>query len=495
MQENKALMTDYYQLTMDAAYAYNKVEDYYATFDLFVRKLPKGRRYLLVAGTGEALKYLEGLRFTNEQIGYLRTLPEFATQPESLFTELKKFRFTGDVWAMPEGTVAFGNEPIMIVKAPMIQAQVVETYLENVVGSQTMFASKASRIMNVILEGANMVKPPTAVEFGTRRSQHPEAAIMAARSAYIAGFAGTSNVEAGFRYGIPVVGTMAHSFVMDFPTELEAFRAYAKAHPENTTLLVDTYNVKMGVENAIIVGKEMAASGKRMKGIRIDSGDLAPASMDARKRLDEEGLGYASIVLSSDLEESKIAQMKIAGVDCQTWAVGTSLATSADYPNLPIVYKLAQRQTKEGKLLPCIKVAEGKNTLPGFKQVYRQIDLESNTAVRDVICLANEKLEKIQVETFDSDGWRMKPGAVPLLEKAMEKGKIIAALPSLNEIRDRAKKQVDALPENLRRLPKDDYEPGYEVALSLKLNMLQGRMVDEVNKRTNNLMKAQKARA
>jgi nicotinate phosphoribosyltransferase len=468
MQENNALKTDFYQLTMAAGYEANGNADKMATFDLFVRKLPQGRNYLMVAGIEDGLNYLSDFHFTSKQIDYLKQRQQFSTQPESFFERLATLHFDGDVWAMKEGTIAFGNEPIMIIQSKMIEAQIVETYLENVVGSQTMFASKASRIMDVVY-------PDVAVEFGTRRSQDPEAAVKCARAAYIAGFAGTSNAEAGFRYDIPVVGTMAHSFVMDFDNELEAFFAYAKAFPKNATLLVDTYDIEAGVRNAITVAKKMEEEGLHLKGIRIDSSDLAAASKMARKLLNEAGLEEVEIVLSSDLDENKIAQLKRDGANCQVWAVGTALATSSDHPNLPIVYKLAQRQTKESRIVPCIKVAEGKITLPGLKQVYRYVDKESNTFKWDKIGLANESFE----------------GLEPLLEKVMEGGRIIVDRPSINEIRAHAEEQKKMLPAALRGLEK----AAYAVVLSTKLESLQSKMVADVNERVSASIKAQKIMA
>ncbi|MGA3020744.1 MAG: nicotinate phosphoribosyltransferase [Candidatus Micrarchaeales archaeon] len=460
MKENNSLKTDLYQLTMAAGYVREGMADTMSTFDLFIRRLPETRNYLLISGIEESLNYLESFRFDADQISYLKSLPSFSSQEEIFFNKLESLRFRGDVWAVREGTPLFAKEPIIVVRAPIIEAQLVETYLENVIGSQTMFASKASRIFDV-------AAPKTLIEFGTRRSHDPEAAIACARASYIAGFEGSSNVEAGKRYGIPAIGTMAHSFVMSFDSELEAFRSYAKTFPKNTVLLVDTYDTEAGIRNAITVAKEMESRGEHLRGVRIDSGDLSGMSKLARKLFDEAKLKDISIFLSSDLDEIKIAQLKRDGADCQMYAVGTMLSTSSDAPNLPIVYKLAEHETAPGVMTPCIKVSEGKTTLPGLKQVYRH---SSNSRfTRDEICLATER----------------RPDARPLLEKVMEHGKIIARMPTINETREYATDQRNRLPSELRGLE----QSAYTVEVSHELSQLQAVLVKEITERTTSLNK------
>jgi nicotinate phosphoribosyltransferase len=467
MQEWSALETDMYQFKMAAVYYSLGVESTPATFDLFIRKMPQTRNYFVVAGIEEALKFLSEYRLTKEDVEYLRQDPGLSSQPEAFFDYLQALRFEGDVWTMREGTPAFGEEPIMIVRAPVAQGQLVETYLENVVGSRTMFASKASRLMDVI-------SPQVGIEFGTRRSQDPKAATACARSAYIAGFSATSNVEAGRRYGVPVVGTMAHSIIMFFDVEGEpdVFRAYAKVFPKSSIFLVDTYDSERGLKNAIMVGKEMKAVGERLIGIRQDHdpGDLAGWSRDARKACEDEGLKEAEISLSGNLNEYRIAQLKADRVDCQTWDVGTALSTSSDAPSVDIVYKLSE---VVGKMR--MKVTPDKDTLPGFKQVRRYVNPYTNKFYRDEIGLMSEQ--------FRSD-------AMPLLKKVMENGKIIANLPSLKETRDYAAEQKRKLPYELKRLEKAQYS----VSRSAKLKALQGSLRTDINKRVEAALEKARSR-
>ncbi len=452
-------MTDLYQLTMMAADHYAGRGDKVSTFDLFVRRLPAQRNYLVACGLEEAVGYLGGLRFTGQQIGYLRSLPEFADKPEFL-ERLGSLGFTGDLWAAREGTPVFGNEPMLTVRAPLLEAQLVETHLLTLMGSRTMFAAKAARIVEA-------TAPMSAMEFGTRRSHDPEAAIACARSAYIAGFVGTSNVEAGMRYGIPITGTMAHSFIMGFGTgtkngidpELEAFRAYAKAFPRKTVLLVDTYDTIEGTKKAIIVAKEMEASGERLFGIRIDSADLAKDSAAARDLLDSAGLKYVNIVLSNDLDEEKIAVLKANDARFNSVGVGTMVATSCDAPNLGVVYKLAE-QEENGMMTPRIKSSEGKVTLPGLKQVYRYAD-KNGGIDHDEICLAAEPA----------------PWATPLLQKVMEKGKLVSELPTLEEIRGYAREQRARLPETVRD---NAQHQNLEVRISPRLDALKNELLAAV---------------
>ncbi len=436
-EENMSLFTDFYELTMCASYFdNNRFEP--ATFDLFIRRLPENRSYLLFAGLEQALRYLESIHFTEEHLAYLKTLGF----NEQFLNYLRGFKFTGDVWAIPEGTVAFPCEPLIRVTAPIIEAQLVETFLLNTVNVQTMIATKASHIVNAAAGRA-------VIEFGLRREHGIDAGMKVARSSYIAGCNGTSNVLAGFAFGIPVFGTMAHSFIMSYKKEIDAFRAFAKTFPEKSTLLIDTYDDLAGAKKAAIVAKELEKNGYKLGGVRLDSGDISEVSKKVRRVLDAMGLDYVKIFASGDLDEFKITELLENDAQIDAFGVGTKLGTSADKPYVDVIYKLCETMDN-GVFSPIMKLSEGKVTLPGRKQVYRFKDEKGNYA-RDMIALANEKVE-----------------GEPLLNKVMEKGKIIMELPSLSEIRT-------ATAENLSRLPYEYKKPltkRYPVDLSQELDNL-----------------------
>jgi nicotinate phosphoribosyltransferase len=437
--KNMSLFTDFYELTMCASYFDNN-QDEQATFDLFVRRLPENRGYLLFAGLEQVLLYLENLKFYDKQLLYLKK-QGFSNE----FVEyLDSFKFTGDVWAMPEGTVAFPNEPLIRVTAPIIEAQIVETFLLNTVNLQTMIATKASRVVH-----AAQGKP--VVEFGLRREHGIDAGMKVARASHIAGCTGTSNVLAGMTYDIPLFGTIAHSYVMSFEKEIDAFRAFAKTFPNKSTFLIDTYNDMMGAENAATVAKELEAKGYKLNGVRLDSGNIAEISTKVRLLLDQKGLGYVKIFASGDLDEYKIEElfMKKAGIDA--FGVGTQMGTSADRPYIDVVYKLCETQTENECFSPIMKLSEGKNTLPGRKQVHRYTD-DKGVYVKDVIALDNEQHE-----------------AEPLLVEVMEQGKITYEFPHLNEIRSAAKENLSKLPEKFKKLTNP---PPYPVEKSQPLQNL-----------------------
>ncbi len=442
-----SMFTDLYELTMCASYLDNgRDED--ATFDLFVRRLPENRGYLLVAGLEQVLLYLESVKFTDAHLAYLKKL-EFSHE----FIEyLEDFEFSGDVWAMPEGSVAFPNEPLIRVTAPIIEAQLVETFLLNTVNLQTMIATKASRVVH-----AAQGKP--VVEFGLRREHGIDAGMKVARASYIAGCQGTSNVLAGFTYDIPVFGTMAHSFVMSYEDELEAFRAFAKTFPSKSTLLIDTYDDLVGAENAATVAKELETKGFKLGGVRLDSGDLTEISKKVRRLLDEKGLGHVSIFASGDLVEYRIEELLNKGAKIDAFGVGTRMGTSADRPYVDVIYKLCETQSEGGDFSPIMKLSEGKITLPGRKQVYRYQDAEGNYS-RDVIALASEKLE-----------------AEPLLIPVMEEGKITYELPSLNEVRSATKASLYKLPDRYKKLTNP---PTYPVELSEALEDLSRTLTQKL---------------
>jgi nicotinate phosphoribosyltransferase len=438
-QENMSLFTDFYELTMCASYFDNKNFEP-ATFDLFIRRLPENRSYFLFAGLEQALQYLQSIKFTEEHLAYLKN-QGFS---QDFLDYLRGFRFTGDVCAVPEGTVTFPNEPLIRVTAPIIEAQLVETFLLNTVNLQTMIATKASRVVHA-------AKGKTVIEFGLRREQGIDAGMKVARSSYIAGCQGTSNVLAGQVYGIPVFGTMAHSFIMSYPKEIDAFRAFAKTFPNKSTLLIDTYDDISGAEKAAVVAKELEAKGFRLGGVRLDSGDLAQTSKKVRKILDDQGLAYAKIFASGDLDEYKIAELLSNGAQIDSFGVGTKMGTSADRPYLDVIYKLCETMTADGTFSPIMKLSKDKITLPGRKQVYRFKNAEGNFE-KDVIALANEKVQ-----------------GEPLLVKVMEKGKLIYNLPSLDEIRATAAENLSKLPEHYKALTG---APVYQVELSRNLQNL-----------------------
>lgn len=431
---SKTLITDLYQLTMNAAYWQNKKNEM-STFDLFIRKLPENWGYFIAAGLEDVIEYIEHLHFTEEDIVYLKSLKLFS---EEYLKTLPDFHFTGDLWAMPEGTIALPHEPLLRVTAPLMEAQLLETYLLNKVNYQTMIATKASRVV-LTAQG----KP--VIDFGLRRAHDESAGIKGARAAYIGGCVGTSNVEAGRIYGIPVKGTHAHSFVLSFENEVNAFRAYVQTFPENATFLIDTYDVIRGARNAITVAKEMEKRGEKLSGVRLDSGNLIEQSKAVRKMLDEAHLQCVKIIASNDLHEHKIAELLAAGSPIDAFGVGTEMITSKDCPALSGVYKLAEIDG-QGKM----KFSEGKTTLPGKKQVHR-----SRHFLHDCITL---------------DGEHACLG-YPLLIPIFLQGKLVYQKPALQNIQAYAHQQLGWLPEGCKRIVNPD---NYSVRISKGLeNMIQ----------------------
>src|SRR4030043_823915 len=448
-EENMSLFTDLYELTMCASYFDNKKLEP-ATFDVFIRRLPENRSYFLFAGLEQVLLFLENVKFTEKHIAYLQK-QGFNKQ---FLNYLRNFKFTGEVWAVPEGTVAFPCEPLIRVTAPIIEAQLIETFLLNTVNLQITIATKASRVVNAA-KGKNII------EFGLRREHGIDAGMKVARCSYIAGCQGTSNVLAGLSYGIPVFGTMAHSFVMSYEKEIDAFRAFAKTFPNNSTLLIDTYDDIAGAEKAAKVAKELEKKGCRLGGVRLDSGDLAEISKQVRKLLDNQGLQYVKIFASGDLDEFKIAELQKNGAKIDAFGVGTKMGTSADKPYVDVIYKLCETLNEKGSFSPIMKLSEGKVTLPGRKQVYRFKDKQGNFE-KDVIALTDEKVK-----------------GEPLLVKVMEKGEIIYDLPSLDEIRVTAAKSLSKLPEKYRKLTG---APTYPVELSQDLEVLIRKLKRKLTK-------------
>ncbi len=438
--ENLALLTDFYQLTMNAAYLDNGRDNEIATFDLFIRKLPKDRGYFLAAGLEDVIKYIKDLRFNESDIDYLRRQGTFK---EEFLDSLKGFRFTGDIYAVPEGTPVFANEPIIRVTAPRMEAQYIETFFLNVVNFQTMIATKASRVVEA-------AKGRAVIDFGLRRAHDNDAGMKGARAAYMAGAIGTSNVLAGKEYSIPIKGTHAHSFVMSFDSEIEAFRAYTKTFPDNATLLIDTYDVMQGAKNAAIVAKELEAKGHKLFAVRLDSGDLTSDSIAVRKYFDSICLSYVKIVASNDLNEYKIEEMLKAGARIDAFGVGTEMITSKDCPAVSGVYKLSESEEK-GRLEAKIKLSEGKKTLPGRKQVYRISDARGNY-IKDVIALEGEKIE-----------------GEPLLVQIVKDGEVVYGIPKLKDIQTSAKEKLAKLPAQYKKVRGPDE---YKVELSDGLQAL-----------------------
>jgi len=448
-KENMSLFTDFYELTMCASYFDNKKFEP-ATFDLFIRRLPENRSYFLFAGLEQALLYLKTVKFTEEHLSYLKK-QGFNQQ---FLDYLRDFKFTGDVWAVPEGTVAFPCEPLIRVTAPIIEAQLMETFLLNTVNLQTTIATKASRVVHA-------AKGRAVIEFGLRREHGIDAGMKVARCSYIAGCQGTSNVLAGLSYGIPVFGTMAHSFVMSYEKEIDAFRAFAKTFPANSTLLIDTYDDIAGAEKAAKVAKELEKKGCRLGGVRLDSGDLAEISKKVRLLLDKQGLRYVRIFASGDLDEFRIAELLKNGAKIDAFGVGTKMGTSADKPYVDVIYKLCETMSASGNFSPIMKLSEGKVTLPGRKQVFRFKDKNGSFA-KDVIALADEKVK-----------------GDPLLVKVMEKGEIIYDLPSLDEIRATAAESLSKLPGKYKKLTG---APAYPVELSQNLETLIRKLKKKLTK-------------
>lgn len=421
-EQDFVLLTDLYELTMCASYLDNKINDI-ATFDLFIRDFPQNRSYFIAAGLEDILLYLKNLKFNDEHIKFLKSKNIFRND---FLNYLKNFKFTGDVFALPEGTVFFLNEPIISVTAPIIEAQLIETFLLNTINLQTTIATKASRVVLA-------AKQKPVIDFSLRRTQGTDAGMKVARASYIAGCEGTSNVLAGMKYKIPIYGTMAHSFVMAFEKEEKSFETYSKTFPSNSTFLVDTYNTLKGVEKAVIIAKELEKNGYKLKAIRLDSGDLVSLSKEARKIIDKNGLNYVNIFASGNLDEYKIEKLLKKGALIDAFGVGTAMGVSKDAPYCDVVYKLVEIRN-HGKQLPTMKLSKGKITYPGKKQIHRIVDKNGNY-VKDVLSLRDEKIN-----------------VQKMLIKVMERGKIIYKIPRLEELRKTTINNLSKLPERYKTL-------------------------------------------
>ena len=436
-----ALLTDFYQLTMLKSYFERGLTEV-AAFEFFVRKLPASRNFLVAAGLEQVLEFLENLRFTDDELEWLARQKDFGAR---FADSLAQFGFTGDVDAMPEGSAFFADEPILRVVAPLPQAQLVETRLVALLHFESLIAAKAARC--VLAAPGKLL-----VDFGLRRAHGAEAGLLAARASYLAGFSGTATVAAGRRFGIPLYGTMAHSFVQAHESETAAFLDFARAHPENTVLLVDTYDTEAGAAKVVALAPQLRAEGIRVKAVRLDSGDLGEHARKVRRILDEGGCSEIRIFASGGLDEHELA--RLAGAPIDGFGVGTSLVTSSDVPGLDCAYKLQEYAGRARR-----KRSEGKATWPGRKQVWRTVAADGRFA-HDVVGLETES----------------QPG-LPLLQPAMRNGVRVSPPARLEEIRARALSQLARLPERLRGLARA--EDGYRVAPSAALRLL----ADEVDRR------------
>ena len=476
---NLTMMTDLYELTMMQGYFFEGNEDK-VVFDVFYRKNPSGSAYAITCGLDQVIDYIKNLSFSYEDIDYLRGLGIFK---EDFLSYLAGFHFSGDIYAIPEGSVVFPKEPLVKVIAPIMEAQLVETAILNIINHQSLIATKASRVDYAAGGGV--------MEFGLRRAQGPDAGTLGARAAVIGGCTGTSNVLAGELYGIPVQGTHAHSWIMSFPDEYTAFKKYSELYPDACILLVDTYDtLKSGVPNAIRVFTEMREAGIPLTfyGIRLDSGDLAYMSKKARKMLDEAGFPDAVISASSDLDEYLINSLKDQGAAITSWGVGTNMITSSDCPAFGGVYKLAAVQDENGEFIPKIKLSENseKITNPGNKTVFRLYDNETGKIRADLIALADESYDADKdLLIFDSiETWKkttLKGGTYhvrELLVPVFLKGECVYTSPSVMEIRDYCKKEQETLWDETRRLtnPHQVY-----VDLSDKLFRIKTGLLDQMS--------------
>lgn len=474
------LLTDLYELTMmQGYYVHGQTET--VIFDVFFRSNPCNNGYSVCAGLDQIIDYIKNLHFTYEDVDYLRSLGLFS---DDFLHYLSGFHFSGDIYAIPEGTVVFPREPLLKVIAPIMEAQLVETAILNILNHQSLIATKTSRIV-FAANGDGIT------EFGLRRAQGPDAGLYGARAAMIGGCVGTSNVLAGQLFDVPVMGTHAHSWIMSFPDEYTAFKTYADMYPDNCTLLVDTYDtLKSGVPNAIRVFHKMKEEGKPLKryGIRLDSGDLAYLSKKARQMLDEAGFSDATICASNDLDEYLLHDLKMQGAAIDSWGVGTNLITSKDCPSFGGVYKLAAIQDAEGVFLPKIKISENseKITNPGNKTIFRIYDKASQKVKADLIAFADEVFDPSEdLLLFDPvETWKktLLPGGTytirELLVPVFRHGECVYTSPTVKEIADYCKQEKDTLWDETKRL---FYPHRVYVDLSPRLYEVRKTLLDQIH--------------
>ncbi|MFC1594032.1 nicotinate phosphoribosyltransferase [Candidatus Omnitrophota bacterium] len=452
IQQSLSLLVDFYELTMAVSYFEHRREAK-ASFDLFIRRLPENRSYFVVAGLEDALEFLKNLHFDAGACEFLKQQGKFS---DAFLEYLSALRFSGDVWALPEGELCFPNEPIIRVVAPIIEAQLVESFLLNTINLQTTIATKASRVVTASQKKA-------VYDFSLRRTHGSDAALKVARAAYLAGFQGTSNCLAGLQYKIPVVGTMAHSFVMSFENEADSFKAFARTFPNSAILLVDTYDTIQGVKNAIKVAQDLEEKGSQLKAIRLDSGNLIKLSRISRRMLDKARLPLVKIFASGNLDEFKIEELLRAKAPIDSFGVGTNMGVSKDAPYCDVIYKICEITNNEGQFLPTMKLSAEKVTYPGRKQVFRLLDSQGMFA-KDIIALEDEAIE-----------------GRPLLKKVIEEGKDIYSPKDLEDARRFAQDNMKRLPEKYKKLKNS---PQYPVEISPKLKKLTKTVVRYIKKRS-----------
>ena len=476
IKRNLTMLCDYYELTMSNGYFVNGMKDTVVYFDVFFRDNPDKGGYAICAGLEQIVEYIKDLRFDDDDIEYLRKRGCFS---EEFLSYLKKFRFSGDIWAIPEGTVVFPGEPLMTVRAPMIEAQFIETYVLMMINHQSLIATKAARITRA-------AKGRAVSEFGSRRAQGADAAILGARAAYIGGCSSTACTISDEVYGVPAVGTMAHSWIQLFDSEYEAFKTYCQTYPNSPTLLIDTYNVlESGLPNAIKVFKEL---GITKCAVRLDSGDITYLSKKMRERLDAEGLTECKIVISNSLDEYIIRELIRQGAQVDSFGVGERLITSKSDPVFGGVYKVCAVEDRDGNIIPKIKISEnvGKITTPHFKKIYRIRDKKTQKAEADLVCLYDEVIDESKpLEIFDPVAtWKRKTfndyTATELLVPIFKNGEQVYELPTLQDIRSHCKGEIEGMWEEVRRFTNPH---NYYVDLSQKLWDLKHNMLAEHGKR------------
>lgn len=473
--KNLAMLCDFYELTMSNGYLKNGFYKKNVYFDVFFRKVPDNGGFAIAAGLEQVIDYINNIHFDDDDIEYLKSKKIF---DEQFLDYLRNFKFSGDIYAVPEGTVIFPNEPILTVCAPAIEAQMIETYVLLALNHQTLIATKANRIVRA-------AQGRTVLEFGSRRAHGASGAIEGARAAYIGGCKGTACTITDELYGVPAGGTMAHSWVQMFDSEYDAFKTYCELYPDNPTLLVDTYNtLKSGIPNAIKVFKEvLVPMGKTEFSIRLDSGDISYLSKKARKMLDEAGLKNCKITVSNSLDEYLIRDLMMQGAQIDTFGVGERLITSASSPVFGGVYKLVAVESEDGEIVPKIKVSENttKITNPHFKKVYRYYDNESGKAIADELCVYDEAVNDSLPRTiFDPNvTWKTKTitdyTAKELLVPIFKNGKCVYNSPSISEIADYCRKQTDSLWDEVKRF---ENPHSYYVDLSKKLYEIKGMLLN-----------------
>jgi len=478
LAENMTMLCDFYELTMSNGYFKTNLKDKITYFDVFFRRVPDGGGFAIAAGLEQIIDYIENLKFSDTDIEYLRSRNIF---DEEFLEYLKTFRFTGDIWAVPEGTPVFPGEPVITVRAPAIEAQFIETYLLLIFNHQSLVATKTNRIVR-----AACGRPVS--EFGSRRAQGAEGAILGARAAFIGGVSNSACTIADIRYGVPAGGTMAHSWIMMFEDEYTAFKTYCEIYPENATLLVDTYNVlKSGVPNAIKAFKEvLEPKGIKKCAIRLDSGDLAYLTRKARKMLDEAGLPYCKIVVSNSLDEYIIRDLLQQGAQIDAFGVGERLITSKSDPVFGGVYKIAAIEDESGNIIPKIKVSENiaKITNPHYKKLYRLYDKENGKAIADLLTVYDEVIDESQpLEIFDPDyTWKRKTltnyKCIELQKQIFKNGRCVYPRYTTDQIRDYCAAQLELQWDEVKRF---ENPHNYYVDLSQKLWNTKNDLLTHIN--------------